>query len=248
MSGRLLLILLLALAIAGHFARRWFLRTPPEEVARSLRQAGLWALAAALILLVVTGRLDWLWALVAAILPFVQRFQALRRVAALFGVSKGDAATGSGAGRPGGSARRAEITTRFLRMQLESAGGGMDGEVLAGRFAGCGLAQLTLEQLLALLAECRSDAQSVALLEAYLDSVHGAVWREAAGTGGATGLANGAMSRDEAYQVLGLAAGAEKAQIIAAHRRLMQRLHPDRGGSTFLAAKINQAKAVLLGH
>jgi DnaJ-domain-containing protein 1 len=102
----------------------------------------------------------------------------------------------------------------------------------------------------------REDGQSAALLEAYLDRTQGADWRRSddggAGPGGRregnqAASEGGKMNRDEALAVLGLAPGADEATIRDAHRRLMQRLHPDRGGSDYLAAKLNEAKRVLLG-
>ena len=75
-------------------------------------------------------------------------------------------------------------------------------------------------------------------------------WKAARGgrIGGTPGRRpSGAMSREEAYEVLGLQPGAAEADIRDAHRRLMRGAHPDAGGSDWLAARINQARDVLLG-
>jgi hypothetical protein len=129
----------------------------------------------------------------------------------------------------------------------------MDKEVLLGQFKGQRLQNLNLEQLLLLLTECQHDQDSRALLMAYLDRAH-ADWRdnvtaqeryeEQQQTQSPSGRVK--MSKQEAYEILGLSADATEEDIIKAHRRLMQKLHPDQGGSTYLATRINLAKDVLL--
>jgi hypothetical protein len=154
----------------------------------------------------------------------------------------------------GGSRSRGSQSTvrsRFVEMTLDHDSGAMTGRVLEGQFVGRALDDLDDAAVLALTREATGDAQSAALLEAYLDRRMPG-WRDdvdgdaAAGAGGAADT--GAMTDEEAYEILGLAPGAGEAEIRAAHRRLMLRMHPDQGGSTFLAAKINQAKDRLLGN
>jgi DnaJ-domain-containing protein 1 len=125
---------------------------------------------------------------------------------------------------------------------------------LRGRFAGMRLAELRPADLLALLRECRAeDEEGARLLEAYLDRVR-PDWRDelagerATGSAGGGGArpAGGDMTVEEAYAVLGLAHGADAETIKEAHRRLMVKLHPDHGGSDYLATKINRARDVLL--
>ena len=134
-------------------------------------------------------------------------------------------------------------------MRLEHDTGAMSGSVRRGEFAGRRLDDLDEIQLMKLAAAVAGIADSAALLEAYLDRrIPG--WREDVEgdvNAGTRGPANtGAMTDKEAYEVLGLLPGAAEAEIRAAHRRLMKAVHPDQGGSTFLAAKINQAKDRLL--
>jgi len=149
--------------------------------------------------------------------------------------------------RPG---RRSHVRTAALEMELDHDSGGLQGLVLAGRFEGRELAELDLPQLLALRQELAGDGESLQLLETYLDGRF-AAWRDDAHPDDGDRLraapASGAMTEEEAYKILGLEPGASAAEVRKAHRRLMQRLHPDLGGSSFLAARINEAKDILLG-
>ena len=147
--------------------------------------------------------------------------------------------------------RRAMVRTAALEMELDQQTGALEGLVLAGRRDGRLLGSLSKAELIALYKELASDAESRQLLEAYLDGRF-PVWRKDAEANGGEGLGvapgAGAMTKEEAYKILGLEAGAAAADVRKAHRRLMQRLHPDIGGTSFLAARINEAKDVLLSN
>jgi hypothetical protein len=260
----ILRVLIVALLLLGVFwFLRWFRSTPPARVARVLRKVGLWTLIGVLVLAVVTGRLNPIFAAFAALVPttmrllhLVQMLPALQRLLRALGVGLpgaggtfgGGAAT---AGTGGGAAGISSIRTRFLVMNLDHASGAMDGEVLEGPFVGRRLKDLGLDELLRMLELYReADAQSAAVLEAYLDRERGAEWRDrdpgpgVGVSGGSPG--GGPMNEAEALAILGIDAAADATAIRDAHRRLMQKLHPDRGGSDYLAAKINEAKQVLL--
>lgn len=145
--------------------------------------------------------------------------------------------------------RRSSVRTAALEMELDHDTGKLEGIVLAGRYEGRELSSLDYAELSDLANELTADAESVQLLETYLDGRFPG-WRDdmqADRDGGQGGTpASGPMTQQEAYQILGLEAGASAAEIRKAHRRLMQRLHPDLGGTSFLAARINEAKEVLL--
>ncbi|MCV6575803.1 MAG: DnaJ domain-containing protein [Cohaesibacter sp.] len=155
----------------------------------------------------------------------------------------------SRAGADRESGRGSTVRTAALEMTLDHDTGIIIGQVLAGHFEGRQLDSLTEAELFSLYQEIVLDQESSALLEAYLDG-RMPQWRDefephmAAGERGTSDT--GPMTEEEAYQVLGLTAQATEDEIVTAHRRLMKRVHPDHGGSTFLAAKINAAKAVLL--
>jgi hypothetical protein len=142
------------------------------------------------------------------------------------------------------------VRSAMVEMELDHDTGAMDGTVLAGALAGRRLNALDDGDLKALLAECRrSDPDGARLLEAYLDR-RSPGWREHAEAHEHPRPgrdAPGAMTEQEAYEVLGLAPGASPEEIRRAHRMLMKKLHPDQGGSTYLAARVNQAKEILLG-
>jgi hypothetical protein len=146
-----------------------------------------------------------------------------------------------------GAGQVSRVRSNFLEVALDHDTGAMTGTIIAGRLKGTPLDGLELSALTELLNEF--DPESRDLLAAYLDRRHPR-WREhaqdgtAAGRGGAA--RSGKMTEEEAYQILGLQPGASAEEIGRAHRGLMKKLHPDQGGSTYLAARVNEAKDVLL--
>lgn len=237
------LVLMLAVVVGLMMFISWIRRTSPANRQRLLKRVAIVMGGALLLLLALRG--NWLLAALGGMIPLAQRLLAVTQ---LYKAAQSYRGTGQGSAPPNVS----EVETRFLRMRLHHDSGAMTGEVLTGEFAGQALDQLEMAQILRLLHEVQGvDPQSMRLIEAYLDRRYGNAWRGTEETegeqrrtgGGATGRR---MSREEAYEVLGLQPGASHEKVIDAHRRLMQKVHPDRGGSNFLAAKINEAKDILL--
>lgn len=161
---------------------------------------------------------------------------------------RGRRAPGQGGGSAGRRSGRSTVNTDWLAMELAHSTGHMDGTVIKGAHQGRRLSALTLSELLELAQACQHDADSLQLLEAYLERAHPG-WQDAAGEtqgegGGA--VTDDAMNEALALEILGLSPGATDEQIVAAHRRLMQKLHPDRGGSDYLAQRINAARDFLV--
>jgi hypothetical protein len=156
----------------------------------------------------------------------------------------GPAGFGARTQKAGGQTSRVRST--YFDMELDHDSGTMRGHVIAGRHQGAELNRLDVETLIAMLGEI--DEESRALLVAYLDR-RDPGWSEnpqADAAAGRRAAAGGKMSKQEAYQILGLEPGASADAIGRAHRTLMKKLHPDQGGSTYLAARINEAKEILL--
>lgn len=203
-----------------------------------------------LIYLGLTGRLHWLFALLGAALPFLGRALplALRVWSAVTTFKWLKRFSGGQRKAHRASGQRSELNTRFLSMTLDHASGDMDGRVLEGKFNGTWLSAMTLEQLMELHQHCQEDADSLKVLEAYLDRVHPDWSQEETENTRYDSSESGNVTKKQAWEILGLEPGASRKEIIEAHRRLIQRLHPDRGGSSYLAARINEAKRVLVGH
>jgi hypothetical protein len=213
-----------------------FARTNPAALAKGLKLAGGTASLAGAGLMLFRGRID---------MAFL-----LGGVAAWLLGWSGLSVPGFGqrtARSPGAVSR---VRSAMIEMELDHDTGDMNGTVLAGSLTGRRLGDLPEEALRRLYEECaRADADGVRLLEAYFDRRFPR-WRED-GQGDAHAGAGarpqpGAMTEQEAYQILGLEPGAGADEVRRAHRTLMKKLHPDQGGSTYLAARVNEAKEILL--
>jgi len=243
MTALLLGFLLLVVVVQ---VLRWFAHADVKKARKAINWGGLGLIALVVLFLAVTGRIGAAIAAIMAMVAWGSRLLGLIHMGRQFtGMFRSAGFRYGGTGRA--SAQSSEVDTAFLRMSLNHASGAMDGEVKQGSFAGRRLAGLAQEDLMNLLREIQVDADSAGLLEAYLDRVH-PTWRDTAGaeSAGSAPVPQGAMTAEEAYRILGLPSGAPEAEIKAAYRRLMAQLHPDHGGTDYLAAKVNQAKDVLI--
>jgi DnaJ-like protein len=209
-----------------------FVNADPVKLARSLKWSALGIGIVVFAFLLLSERFAYLWLPLTFALPYLRGY--LRSAVAGF----------RGAGS---SSQTSNVSTPYLRMRLDHDTGAMTGTILAGRFAGMRVEELGAPDLLALLRECRAaDEDGARLIEAYLDRVH-PNWRDEFTAGsGTSSRGDSEMTVEEAYQILGLSPAADDAAIKAAHHRLMMQLHPDHGGTDYLAMQINKARDVLL--
>lgn len=227
-------LIFIVLGIAAFFVvAQLIVNSDPARLARGVRFGAGWIFLVCAGLLAFAGRL-----------AFAGMFGFLALLAfrgTLFGASRKSARQSS------------RVRTSMLEMELDHDSGHMTGTILAGDYEGRMLHELEMAELAELFVAARKAGdQSIDLLESYLDrehedwEAHPAFAKIRTGGTRTKTAAPGPMSREEAFEVLGLSPGAGEAEIRAAHKALMKKLHPDQGGSSYLAAKLNEAKDLLL--
>lgn len=222
-----IIVLCLGLLVLKHFAK-----ANPADLAKLVRRfGGILSLIVAAFM-AVTGR--WIFAIPIAGFGLSLLGMRVPGFAPFAGTSRKS---------PG---QTSTVRSRFVEMELDHDSGEMEGNVLDGRFEGQRLKSLSLGDLMDFMAEVETDEESLVLLQTYLDRRFPG-WREtddeAADIGGQKSIK---MTRDEALSILGLEGRPPAAKIRAAHRNLMKKMHPDQGGSTYFATKLNEARDFLL--
>ena len=233
---------LIGVALGLYLIARWWTQATPHQLAVALRWTALVVGIGVILFAAITRR----WGLLATLaVPALMAWRGIRA-----------ARTHNRNARGASPGHHSDVETRFLRMTLDHDSGEMTGAVIAGDMAGRALDELTLGELVALWRVCvAEDEQSRIVLEAWLDRVHGDKWRQAAGSAANEAGGNrrsdspwtkSGMSEAEAREILGVDAAAGREAVEAAYRKAMLRAHPDQGGSDWLAARVNQARDVLL--
>jgi len=229
MFVRLFLALLVLVGVMWFMS--WYGKASPAQRNKSLKTGLLYAVAGALLLLVVTGRIPVIFAALSAAVPILHRLLAYR---GLIGT------IGRFAGEKLGPTR---FTTLWLIVEYDMAHRSLDGSITRGQFEGRKLSQLSGSNLQALLEEVKDDFQSRAAVNAFIMARNGQRNQQNTPPPPSTG---GKMTASQAYEILDIQTDATDEEVKQAHKRLMQKLHPDRGGSSYLASQINAAKDTLL--
>ena len=236
------LVVVVSVLIILWYASNAFTRANPAKIARYLKPLGGYATLAVAALMMLRGQVEAAVA-VGGFGLYLLGLANPPSFARMF----------SKVGAAPGADKVSRVRSAMIEMELHHDSGAMDGTILAGPLSGGRLADLTRPQCEEILAQCqRDDPEGARLLEAYLDRRFPG-WRPAgdghadAGAAAGGGRVSAGMTEDEAYEILGLAKGASSEEIARAHRTLMKKLHPDQGGPTALAAKVNEAKSVLMG-
>jgi len=233
------LALLIAIGVVAYILFKRAQAMPPAKRKPEYLKLGLGLAVIVVIGLTLAGKMHWVGAALTAVLVTIrQTLPTLIRLFPKLAALKGRTAAGS-------KTQTSTVETEILRMQLDHNTGALDGEVLKGTFQDWQLSAMSNDQLQELMAYCHGQCQdSTSLLQSYMQQRFGTADNTREESANAASSSN--PTRDEALAILGLDAQATEQDIIAAHRKLMQKMHPDRGGSHYLASKINQAKDTLL--
>ena len=238
------LLLLLAIAITLVILVRRVQALPPHKRRAGYLQIVFGGAAILALILTLAGKMHWVGAALTGLLVVFRH--SLPLLIRAFPFLHNWWQQRQGPGNPDN--QQSQVNSALLRMTLDHSTGELAGEVLAGPWKGWFLAEMNRAQLDELMAFCQSeDEDSVQLLSSYLEQrFPGGTDHESATHEQSTASDSSGITRSEALAVLGLDEQATDEDIVAAHRSLIQKLHPDRGGNDYLAAKINEAKDFLL--
>jgi hypothetical protein len=240
MSKLILIILLLGGIL---FWWHWNNTPEPKQQKLLLQKTVVGILVVVMLLLVVTGRMHWLGAVFAgALATFRQMLPLLLRYMPMFTQAY------SHFGPKGKPPNASTVSSKIVEMTLDHMTGKLSGKVLDGSFKGHELDELSHKDLQDIYQYCvQADMNSAKLLESYLQERFGEQYIHKSETNDdKPNRTYDEMNISEALQVLGLEEDPDPDEIINAYRKLIQKLHPDRGGNEYFAAKANQAREVLL--
>ena len=241
------LLFILAIAVAGFLIYKLYFQQLMAQGKAGKIKIAMIVGGLILLLAAVTGRGPAVLGIVGAAMTQVMRLAPLfikfaPSLTRYFGNAVGP-------GSAGGQ-NESRVRTKSLLMTLDHASGKMDGEILSGALAGKRLSDLTQNELKRFYQDCtESDPEALRILQAYIARER-SDWKDAPEdtSGGEQPKIGDTVTVREAYDILGLEQGATKKEITQAHKQLMMQFHPDRGGSNYLASKVNEAKKVLLAH
>ena len=234
------MIIRLLFAIALLAAIVWlykYLKTAdPAERKRLILKYAFWGLIGVTVLAVVTGRMHWLGIVFAALLGFLKlglnTFLRFLPVLKMVGASQ--------------AFNSPVFKTSHIEARLDLSRGTIEGAVINGPHTGKRLDELSASELEELANHYRDIDKRSYYLIMVIRQRQGGQQYGSAGNGRNMYADAGTPSIKEALQILGLEGTPARDEIIQAHRRLIQKLHPDRGGNDYLASRVNLAKDVLL--
>lgn len=236
----LILILFIILIVWGSV---FVLKKAPNNGPRFLLQLGLLVAFLAFLLLAFTGRLPWLLGILVGLLPLAKRFLPVILISAIPFLKRVLSQSKPQTNTPG---QQSDVTTNVLKMTLDHDSGEMDGEVLEGPHQGSMLSSLEFNQLKEIYQHCQNyDSEAARLLESYLQRHFFDQWQEES-SGYNADNPSSEMTIVEALDILELRPNPSEEDIQKAHKRMMAKYHPDKGGSHYMAVRINQAKELLL--